>query len=275
MIKNISIIIITLLSINVAFAAIADKRVKEERKTSNFNTIAIKSSTDVYFTQAEEFRIVVMAEQDEIDKIITKVVDNQLIVDSKRNTRISWNTNSHSPVVLVFAPSLTAVHISGSGDFETDGELKEDDFELKVNGSGDFEARLDVENMSIHISGSGDCEFSGVNHSLRVSINGSGDVEGTDLNLNKLKVEQYGSGDIELSGKTEELYLKQSGSGDYDGRNIQATTARVSKSGSGDAFLYCAEALDVNSSGSGDTYVYGNPTKVRESTHGSGDLYIK
>lgn len=253
-----------------------NQRIEEERKVPDFTVISIRSSVDVVFRQASAISVTVVAEEKEIDKIITKVKGDALIVDYEGNMNISWwGSDSEKSEVIVTAPDLEKVHIAGSGDFETEGVIEGDEFVIEINGSGDFESRLDVKDLEVQVSGSGDCEFSGVNNSARIRVNGSGDVECEEMYLANLKVEQYGSGDVSAKGSANSLYLKQAGSGDFSGRMMETKSAELNKSGSGDAVITVTEELVVNSHGSGDTYCYGNPGKVNESVHGSGDLVIK
>lgn len=269
------------LLITIALFAIASislqastKRIEEERTVPNFTNINIRSSVDVVFRQASNVSVTVVAERDEINKIITKVKGDVLVVDYEGNR--SWFGNNHEEAeVIVTAPDLSEVYISGSGDFESEGTLKASNFSIEIHGSGDFESQLDVDNLVVQISGSGDCEFSGVNNSAHIRINGSGDVECKEMYLAKLKIEQYGSGDVEAQGSANSFYLKQAGSGDFSGRQMETKSAELNKSGSGDAVVMATEQLSVSSQGSGDTYCYGRPAKVSESVHGSGDLIIK
>lgn len=246
-----------------------NQRIEEERKVPDFTVISIRSSVDVVFMQASAISVTVVAEEKEIDKIVTKVKGDVLIVDYKGNMNISWwGSDSEESEVIVTAPDLEQVHIAGSGDFETEGVIESNEFVIEIYGSGDFESRLDVKDLELQVSGSGDCEFSGVNNSAKIRVNGSGDVECDELFLARLKVEQYGSGDVSAKGSANSLYLKQAGSGDFSGRRMETKSAEVNKSGSGDAVITVTQDIVVNSQGSGDTYCYGNPGKVNESVHG-------
>ncbi len=268
---SLAVLIIATLSLQAG-----NQRIEEERKVPDFTVISIRSSIDVVFKQGSQISVTVVAEEKIIDKVITKVKGDALIVDYEGKMNWGWwGNDSEESEVIVTAPDLEKVHIAGSGDFESEGVIEGDDFVIEIYGSGDFESRLDVKDLEVQVSGSGDCEFSGVNNSAKIRINGSGDVECDELYLAHLKVEQYGSGDVSAKGSANNFYLKQAGSGDFSGRKMETKTAEVNKSGSGDAVITVTQELVVNSHGSGDTYCYGNPGKVNESVHGSGDLVIK
>lgn len=251
------------------------KVVSQDRNVSDFQAIQIKSSVDVEFTQGDDFKVVVYAEQDIIEEIITEVNKGTLVVNYKSSSKIGWFSSTEDAYVEVTAPELSKVHITGSGDFEGENTINSESFMLRINGSGDFESALDVRNMEVHINGSGDAEFSGVNETLDISINGSGDVECNNVNLALLKVNIYGSGDVQCIGSAENISLKQGGSGDFYGKDCIADNVKANKSGSGDATVTAKKAISVNSNGSGDTVCYGNPDKVNQKINGSGDLHLR
>lgn len=251
------------------------KVVSEQRTVSDFQAIQISSSVDVAFTQGDDFKVVVHAEQDIIEKIITEVNKGTLVVNYKSSSKIGWFSSTEEAYVEVTAPDINKVHITGSGDFEGENTINAESFMLHINGSGDFESVLDVRNMNVSINGSGDAEFSGVNETLDISINGSGDVECNNINLALLKVNIYGSGDVQCVGSAKNISLKQDGSGDFYGKDCIADNVKANKSGSGDATVTAKKNISVNSNGSGDMVCYGNPDMVNQQINGSGELYLK
>lgn len=66
-----------------------------------------------------------------------------------------------------------SVTISGSGDVSA-ADLKTDDCEIHINGSGDANVNVD-KNLDGHINGSGDIRYAG-NPSVDTRVNGSGGV---------------------------------------------------------------------------------------------------
>lgn len=251
------------------------KVVSQDRTVSDFQGIQISSSVDVEFTQGDDFKVVVHAKQDILEKVITEVKDGTLEVNYKSGSRIGWFSSTEEAYVEVTAPELNKVHITGSGDFEGENTINAESFMLRINGSGDFDSSLDVRNMEVHINGSGDAEFSGVNETLDISINGSGDVECNNVYVALLKVNIYGSGDVECIGSAENISLKQGGSGDFYGKDCIADNVKANKSGSGDATVTAKKTISLNSNGSGDMICYGDPDKVNQKINGSGDLYLK
>ncbi len=256
-----------------AFAGNAEKIITEERSAPAFHKIEINGSVDVVYSQESNVSIKVKGKEDEVAKVITHVDDGVLNVDFKNGG--SWFSITGDLVVYATSPSLEAIKIDGSGDFEADNMIEGESFKIGIYGSGDCECDLDVQNLKLKSHGSGDVEFEGVKNSLNMTLNGSGDVEAEELDLISGNVSQYGSGDVSLEGYCREFQLKQSGSGDCQARDLTVKNVKIRKSGSGDAVLTVKNSIEVKSSGSGDTHCYGNPLSVKESVSGSGELFIK
>lgn len=257
----------------LVFAGNAGKIITEERSVPRFHKIEINGSVDVVYAQESNVSIKVKGKKDEVAKVITHVDDGVLNVDYKNGD--SWFSTTGDLVVYAASPSLDGIKISGSGDFEADNKIEGESFEIGIYGSGDCECDMNVQNLKLKSHGSGDVEFEGVKNSLDMTLNGSGDVEAEELDLINGNVSQYGSGDVTLEGYCREFQLKQSGSGDCQARDLTVKNVKIRKSGSGDAVLTVKNSIEVKSSGSGDTHCYGNPSSVKESVSGSGELYIK
>lgn len=271
--KRLIIFALVLIAYSASFAGNSSNRVIEERTVPEFNEIIIQGSVDVIFTQDNAVKVKVEGESDKIKNVITHVDNKVLKVDYKNGS--SWFSSSGKLVVYATSPDLKKVKISGSGDFEIKNTLEGKTFELGIYGSGDSKGDFEVEDFTLKVQGSGDVNLDGVKNSINITSNGSGDVKAQDLELAEGRVNQYGSGDVLLEGNCMELSLKQSGSGDCHAKQLTVENADVKKSGSGDAILTVKNRLNIETSGSGDTHCYGNPSSVKQSVNGSGDLHIK
>lgn len=274
--KNLILSLAFITAIIASTTTAVAQQVKEQRSVGSFSQIIINGSVDVSFTQGDAISVTVIADKEDIGDIITRVKGDALVVNREGNSNFSFfGKSSGKTEVLVTAPELIMVEIYGSGDFEGENTLSSSNFSLKINGSGDFECDMDVENMKVNVAGSGDSEFSGVTGTLDIAINGSGDVECDDLRLGYLNIEIYGSGDIAASGYAETTTIRQNGSGDYHGKEVTSEVVNIEKNGSGDAVVVANKKIALQSAGSGDTVCYGNPAEVEQKISGSGDLSIR
>lgn len=260
--KNlITIIIVIAFSSNI-FA------VEDVRELSSFTAIENNCSLDVYITQGDHQKVVVVAPEKYLEKIETSVQAGTLIIDI-RGSLSYRNEDLHIEVTV---NDLNEITNKGSADYEIRGIFETDNLTLNMHGSGDFEGDFNVKDLEINMHGSGDMEISGVNGSLEVNQYGSGDFDGESIHVGNSYFEIDGSGDCEVNGTAAMMELKQSGSGDFDGRGYKVQTAKIRKSSSGEADVFITDTVDAKMSGSGDLNIKGRPEITDYSVSGSGEI---
>lgn len=201
----------------------------ETRKHENFQSIDLRCDGNITYRQDSVYKVEITAQENIVGLIETKVVDSELRFEFLREIRI------HDAIeIVVHSPSLTAVVISGSGNFKSNTTLKTNDLNLIVSGSGNITIpTLSCTTMQNTISGSGNISLNaGTGNNASYKISGSGNV--------------YASG-------------------------FMVKNADVTISGSGNVSLYATDKLDVTASGSGDVRYKGNPLITSKIT-GSGRL---
>lgn len=197
-----------------------------ERNLGNFEEVKIGGSFDVLLKKGDQNQIQIKAKGVESDEIITEVEGNTLNIRMKNGNY--WNIDVD--IILTYK-NLNVLHSSGSSDIETANAIKTDNLEIKLSGSGDLKAEIDVTNFNLIISGSADAELKGKAQSQEVSISGSGDVKAFYLDCSTTNVKVSGSGDAKIVAN-ENLEAKVSGSGQirYKG-NPNKQIVKVSGSG--------------------------------------------
>lgn len=255
---------ILLVSINL------NAQVSQERQVGDFTGIHQSTSADVFISSGNSNTITVKADEHAIDKLITKVENGILYIDTEKGLR-----NVRTLEVHLTMKRIDYIKNSGSGDIKCMGGLAGNDIKVSINGSGDLDADLEAKNMEIRISGSGDVELSGVRGNFDLSVSGSGDVEAEELQLESCKVSIQGSGDVRLKGATAKLLVKQNGSGDVNAYGLKAVDVEVNNSGSGDIVLQAVNSLRAVINGSGDLTYHGAPETVDVMSNGSGEIYRK
>ncbi|MBN1651228.1 MAG: DUF2807 domain-containing protein [Bacteroidales bacterium] len=262
--KKYSISVIFLLLAIVLQAANMEK---QNRSTSPFTSIRSSSSIDVVVEQTGQYALEVIAPEKYLANIITEVTGGELHIYMNKSMNYSGEI-----VVHVQVKDLKSVFLSGSGDFETRGELKAPEFLFRISGSGDLSAQLNSRVVNGSVNGSGDAEISGVTERLELHQSGSGDIIATKLHLLYAKLRMSSSGDCKFVGNSDYFELSQSGSGDFLGRDFDTEDAKIRKSSSGDTRIVVNKSIDISISGSGDLYYSGKPEFNNITVTGSGDI---
>jgi len=257
-----------------AFQAMAKPSIDvstEDRPLPAFNSIKLICSADIILEQGNTQKVTVKADSDIIQYLETRVENGVLVVDVSKNRLY----NIHVLELHITMPQLEKLESSGSGDVVVKGKFSGNNLYVKLNGSGDFKADLNMTNMEVDINGSGDADFNGVKGQFKLSIRGSGDVSARDLQLETCNLSSIGSGDIELAGNAVDLTASQMGSGDVNAYGLKAVNVIATNNGSGDMVVTVVESLQAKLNGSGDLTYNGNPAKVKVTANGSGEVYSR
>ncbi|MEC7752653.1 MULTISPECIES: head GIN domain-containing protein [Roseivirga] len=206
---------------------------KETRNVGDFNGIAMNISGKVYVTQGNKNEVIVEADGETLEEVITEVRGNRLSISSRsRRSWFSWGDRGTGRVnVYITVRDLREVVVSGAGDVIGQRLIKTDDLRLSISGSGDIELEVDAKTIQSKISG---------------------------------------SGNIDLKGSAQEASLGISGSGKYYAESLKADDYNITITGSGRASVAVFGELEVRISGSGSVYYSGQPTGVNTSVSGSG-----
>lgn len=239
---------------------------------ADFTKIENGSVADVEYTQGTLSVVKVTGRQDLLQSIGVSSAGGILTIAQAAKVKFGDDTELK---VIVTAPMLASVSLTGSGDFEAKSDLNVSDLELSSKGSGDFEfENVHCGKLTIELKGTGDLEAKSFEaSSLEASLKGAGDLELDKLVGNSLTLSSNGAGDTEVKscqvGKSEWTI---SGSGDVGVGLEKAQKSTFTLKGSGDAELRLQECgeVSISSSGSGDVYLTGTAQKLNREMKGSG-----
>lgn len=195
---------------------------KETRDVKDFTGVSLSIAANIYLTQANSYKVELVADADLLEKIETVVDGNTLKI--KRRNNLDWSWSNKKVLVYITMPQVEKLSISGSGDIVAQTPINSNRLDMGISGSGDIKIEdLSVKAIDVSISGSGDILLAGKNisESATYSVSGSGDIRAEGLQCKKVEVHVSGSGDVRVWA-VDELNSKVSGSGDvyYKGRPL-------------------------------------------------------
>lgn len=217
---------------------LSGKSVTQKRDAKGFNKIAIKGCPSVYYTQGQNYSVVIKTDEAIINDIKTYVDDGILVISYNIVGRTIFNgSTSDITKVFVTSPDLTAITLTGAGDFISDKKIDSDNMEIQLKGSGDIKigdiicdnistsltgsgdvyvGNADALNASIRLTGSGDLGIGLANtRKTDIILKGSGDINVDFKNCGIVNSKTMGSGDIVLKGDVEHLDKDELGSGGH------------------------------------------------------------
>jgi hypothetical protein len=202
----------------------------ETRTTGSYEGIKAAGPMNFNLVEGKEGDITIKGDSNLMEYIITEVVYNKLIIKVKDGVNLR---PSQTIVVTIPYDTIETVSLSGSGDIENTGNIKANEFEVVLAGSGNIKLQVSAQYVESSIAG---------------------------------------SGDIVVRGNTTDLNVKIAGSGDFDGSNLESTNVTAKITGSGGAKVVCNGDLKVRITGSGDVKYSGTPTNKNTKITGSGSV---
>ena len=229
------VITLTLLSYNTSFAQF--KKVKgngnvttKTHTTSDYHKVDVVGFMDVILEKGTEGTITVTTDENIHEYVTVESSKGVLKIKIKNNVNINTKNGLHITVPFT---DLDNVSLTGSGEILTKDQIKSDQFEAEITGSGDMTLNIDV---------------------------------------NSIDAKVIGSGDLKINGTATDLEIKVTGSGDFDGGSLISQNVEAYVSGSGDARVVAKSSIKARVNGSGDIDYSGNPNTSDNKVMGSGDI---
>ncbi len=203
----------------------------QTREVHQFDGVELRGTGTIHITQGPEPALVIEAEPDTLDKIVTDVEGNTLVIRFKWFDALLAFKGLGPIDIRVTTPNLRALRINGSGTVIGETPLATDRLFIGVSGSGKIAMELVAEELRANISGSGDLKLRGAVKRQEIQISGGGDIEAADLHTEDTDIQIAGSGRARLFA-TERLDVTISGSGKVEYAGGAAVSQRISGSGS-------------------------------------------
>jgi len=182
--------------------------VEESRDISGFTGVHISSGIDVQISQGDDFEVIVEADENLQDVIVTETSGRMLVVKTEHvNIR-----NARSKKVHVTLPELTELKISSAGDCVGQTPFDCDNLMISISSAGDLTLEVDAREIGIDISSSGDCRIAGSADILDARLSSAGDLNAFDLVAGKVDVDVSSAGDARVNA-TDEITMNASSAG--------------------------------------------------------------
>lgn len=207
---------------------------RQTRQISGFHGVSVSTGIDLYLTQKNVEEVVVEADTDDLEKIITKVEGGILKIYIKEKSWFNMNWNKNPRKVYVSFKNLDKLEASAGSDVNSQGVLKFDKLNLDASSGSDIKLELDV---------------------------------------NELSVESSSGSDISLKGKASFVQADASSGSDIHASELQTKKCIATASSGSDIRIYVTDELNANASSGGDISYSGNPAQKDINESSGGDVH--
>ena len=236
--KAMKIMIVACVSIIVLLSSCRIETAKElgPTKTKNievkqFDEIELSSAATVIFHISDTVSVSIEAPEKLIDSYQIESDGKQLSIreKNKEEGKMVMNmgnfSDEHVVKVHVYAPRLSSIYVTGSGEVTCSDTIHTEKFTGSVTGSGDIDCKVvKADKLSLEVTGSGDIELhetEAVNSTALVT--GSGDINVHFISGNTASATVTGSGDITFSGSLTQVSKAVTGSGSINTDKLTTT----------------------------------------------------
>ena len=247
--------IMAIASCMVAASAQDKDRQEKQVAVTPFDKVSHTSSFTVSYAQGPKHTCTIIASPKDMKKLKAEVKDKQLNIYVENKEKVV-NLNgltflnaglSGDVVVKITSPELTKVSCTGSGGFVATTDIKSEDLEFSISGSGNVKLQnvtagklhlstagsgnMDIqqahtEDLNVEVAGSGGMNLNNVVSTCKkacLSVVGSGDIHTAFSNCQELECGIAGSGRIGLKGKVVNYKSSVFGSGEIIKRKLEVT----------------------------------------------------
>jgi len=205
---------------------------RQTRQITGFHGISVSSGIDLYLTQKNVEEVLVEAESDDMDKIITKVEDGilKIYIKDKSWWGIGWNKRPRK--VYVSFINLDKLHTSAGSDVYGESTLKFDKLDLDASSGSDVKLELEANEVHLGTSSGSDITLKGKVKIFEADASSGSDIKAGDLETQKCTVRASSGSDINVNVTDDFIADASSGSDvTYKGN---PKTKNINKSSGGD-----------------------------------------
>lgn len=183
--------------------------VTDERREiqEEFTAVSASEGLDVFVTQADDFSILLEADENVIDLIGTEIRDGKLRIFCKEN--IGRATKK----VHVSLPVITALETSSGADLTTKGTIQAGRISLDASSGSDLQVELIADEVDASTSSGADIKLSGEAGMLYADASSGSDIRARNFQVKTCHAEASSGADIDLS-VSQSLIAEASSGGD-------------------------------------------------------------
>lgn len=193
---------------------------KTRNSVSDFTKIKAGNGLDVYISQGKTKNIVVEADENLHDIIITEVEGETLKLYTDKNIY-----RAKSRKIYITAPTINAIYASSGSDVIVENTIKAKTFEAKTSSGADMTVRVETRSLTSSSSSGSDLEIIGKAQEYKVKTSSGSDTEAFKLLANTVTASASSGSSLEVYA-SKEINASASSGADID---VKGTPQNVNK----------------------------------------------
>lgn len=200
--------------------------VTENRKVNNnFTKIKVSTGLDLYITQGSTSKIIVEADENLQEIIMTEINDGVLKIYSDKNI---WKAKSRK--IHVTLETLEGVTATSGSEVYTNNPIKVNTIALKATSGANINMSLDANAVTSNATSGSDIEISGTTNKHTSSATSGASIDAYELQSKHVTVKVTSGADINVYA-SETINAKATSGGDIDFKGNPKQVSKNSSSG--------------------------------------------
>ncbi|MDY0343787.1 MAG: head GIN domain-containing protein [Lentimicrobium sp.] len=180
----------------------------QERQVGRFNEIDVSGPFLITLVQnhADAGKIIIRGSQQDIDRVITNVRDQELNISLHGKSLRVQNIE-----ITIYFTDLKSIEMNGATQLKANSSLKFNALSLECSGSCSIDLELTADKLKLETSGKSSVSLSGKAGNLEVEFSGASEFAGENLVVNQADIECSGASIMQVH-VVETMSIEASGS---------------------------------------------------------------
>lgn len=226
---------------------------KEYQELGNFNALEIGDNLEVKLTQGNSNSYNLETDENLVDVINIKVVDDVLKIYTSKNI-----TSSKKILIHLTINNINSIVIKDNVDLETDHEIMLSQLSFSAYGKAKFELDLSCENTNFDINDDTSGKFVLNGKNAEMNVDNSASLKGI-ATLDSLNVKLNEKAQLNLKGNTDFISINSNEKSEFKANDLITSIANVNLSGKTEIYLYVSKLLTLYAKDESIIHLFGNP----------------
>lgn len=187
--------------------------VEEERNVSDFNKLKVSTGIDVELSQGNRHEVIIIANEDIIDDVVTEVSNGTLKLNIDRKW-FGFGGNVDAKITFV---ELNSIDVSAGSDVHSVGLLGFDDIDIEASSGSDLKLNLEAFSVNLRTSSGSDANLKGSARNFSAKASSGSDISAYDFEVENATLECSSGSDVKAH-VTKTLNVKASSGSDVNYR---------------------------------------------------------
>lgn len=190
---------ITLILFFIASLAFAQE--KETRSLDKFNELRVAEGIELIATKGTTNSIELEVDRFDIDRVLTEVRGDRLIVQLKRNSFSNRNRGRRIKAYLTYTEDMEAIVASTAAEIVFEDMIKSSRLKINTSTSGQVEAKVQVKFLDTSATTSGRIELTGDADEVEATASTGGTIYAYDVEAGEVYAKANTGADVRVNAQ--------------------------------------------------------------------------